>query len=206
MGRLGWDDIGIALRSRPPARVPGPVAVRAAVAVVLRDGAEGIEILFIRRAEHPEDPWSGHMAFPGGRAEPDDRDLRATAIRETAEETGIDLGTAAQELGQLDEVRAVARMRPVDLAITPFVFRLAGLVEPALSAEVRSLHWLPLEDLLGPARHSTMEYTHQGAALQFPCLRVEELVIWGLTYRMLMSFQERFRPGPHPAEPSSAPA
>jgi 8-oxo-dGTP pyrophosphatase MutT (NUDIX family) len=164
------------------------------VAVVLRDGAGTIEILFIRRAEHPADPWSGQMAFPGGRAERGDPDLRATALRETREEIGIDLAVEAEDLGALDEVRAMARMQPLDLAISPFVFRLRRAVEPVLSAEVRSLHWLPLDELLGPNRRSTLDYEHHGDTLQFPCLRVEELVIWGLTYRMFMSFQQRFRP------------
>ena len=204
MERVSWEDIRAALRSRPPQRVDEAVTARAAVAVVLREGASGIEILFIRRAEHPEDPWSGHMAFPGGRSEPGDADLRATAGRETAEEIGVDLAREAEELGALDEVRAMARMRPVDLAISPFVFRLRNPVAVALSAEVRSAHWLPLDDLLGPAPHSTMDYVHQGATLQFPCLRVEELVIWGLTYRMFMSFQERFRRGVTAAPPAPA--
>jgi 8-oxo-dGTP pyrophosphatase MutT (NUDIX family) len=195
MERVGWQDIRAALVSRPPQRVTEPVTARAAVAVVLRERSGAIEILFIRRAEHPADPWSGQMAFPGGRAEPGDADLRATALRETREEVGFDLALEAEDLGALDEVRAVARMRPLDLAISPFVFRLCGEAAPALSAEVRSVHWLPLDDLLGPSRRSTMDYQHQGDTLQFPCLRVEELVIWGLTYRMFMSFQERFRPG-----------
>jgi len=149
-------------------------------------------VLFIRRAEHPQDPWSGQMAFPGGRAEPGDADLRATAVRETREEIGVDLARAADFLGSLDEVRAMARMRPMSLTITPFVFRLREPFEPALSDEVTSLHWLPLGELLGTARRSTMDYAHQGVSMQFPCLRVDELVIWGLTYRMFMSFQERF--------------
>jgi 8-oxo-dGTP pyrophosphatase MutT (NUDIX family) len=195
MERVTWQDIRAALQSRPPERVVEPVAARAAVAVVLRERAAAIEILFIRRAEHPADPWSGHMAFPGGRAEPVDADLRATALRETREEVGFDLEKDAEDLGALDEVRAVARMRPLDLAVSPFVFHLRADAAPALSAEVRSVHWLPLDDLLGPSRRSTMDYQHQGDTLQFPCLRVEELVIWGLTYRMFMSFQERFRPG-----------
>jgi 8-oxo-dGTP pyrophosphatase MutT (NUDIX family) len=149
-------------------------------------------VLFIRRSEHPQDPWSGQMAFPGGRAEAGDADLRATAVRETREEIGVDLATAAESLGSLDEVSAMARLRPMNLTITPFVFRLGEPFEPVLSDEVRSLHWLPLGELLGTARRSTMDYAHQGVSMQFPCFRVDELVIWGLTYRMFMSFQERF--------------
>ena len=187
-----WDDVRHALASRDPGRVPDPPASRAAVAVVLRDGPQGIDVLFIRRAEHPQDPWSGQIAFPGGRAEPGDADLRATAVRETREEIGVDLARAADFLGSLDEVRAMARMRPMSLTITPFVFRLREPFEPVLGDEVRSLHWLPLGELLGTARRSTMDYAHQGVSMQFPCLRVDELVIWGLTYRMFMSFQERF--------------
>jgi 8-oxo-dGTP pyrophosphatase MutT (NUDIX family) len=200
MERVGWPDVRAALQSRPPQKVMETVSARAAVAVVLRDGPGRIEILFIRRAEHPADPWSGHMAFPGGRAEPGDADLRATARRETLEETGIDLEAAAEHLGELDEIRAMARMRPLDFAISPFVYRLRSDVAPAPSHEVRSLHWFPLDELLGPTRRSTMDYDHQGDTLQFPCLRVEELVIWGLTYRMFMSFQERFGPREPDAE------
>jgi len=162
------------------------------VAFVLREGQDRIEVLFIRRAEDPADPWSGHMAFPGGRLEPGDADLRATAVRETREEIGLDLGRSADELGALDEVRAMARMQPMDLAIAPFVFRLRHPhVELTPSAEVMSVHWLPLEDLLGPRFRASMTYSHEGKTIEFPCLRVDDLVIWGLTYRMFTSFAER---------------
>src|SRR5258706_15931093 len=65
-----WTDVRTALAARAPAQVTDPPSSRAAVALILRDGPQGIEVLFIRRAEHPQDPWSGQMAFPGGRAEP----------------------------------------------------------------------------------------------------------------------------------------
>jgi 8-oxo-dGTP pyrophosphatase MutT (NUDIX family) len=190
-----WEQIRSVLTSRPSTRVPDAVSARAAVAMILRDGDDGIELLFIRRAEHPRDPWSGQMGFPGGRREQGDADLRATAVRETAEEIGVDLSARADYLGALDELRAMARMRPMDLAITPFVFRLRDEVEPVLSDEVRSVHWLRLAALCGSEARSTTEYVHQGAALQFPCLRVDELVIWGLTYRMFTSFLELLTPG-----------
>ena len=186
-----WDDVRRALASPPSEPVTPALASRAAVALILRDGDPGIELLFIRRAEHPQDPWSGQMAFPGGRAEPGDADLRATAVRETTEEIGLDLARAAERFGALDEVRAMARMRPMDLSILPLVFRLVTPMEPVLSAEVRSLHWLSLAALLGADLRSTMDYVHDGASLRFPCVRVDAVVIWGLTYRMLLALGER---------------
>ena len=169
---------------------------RAAVALVLRDGSSGIELLFIRRAEHPSDPWSGQMGFPGGRAEPGDVDLAATAERETREELAIDLGAAAERLGALDEVRAMARMRPMDLAIMPYVYRLTADAAIRMSAEVTAVHWLPLAALLGAELRSTMEYVHEGSSLRFPCVRVDDIVIWGLTFRMLLALGERLQPQP----------
>src|SRR5262245_60889564 len=177
-----------ALAAREPARVQDAVSSRAAVAVILRPGPAGLEVLFIRRAEHPRDPWSGQMAFPGGRSEPGDPDLKTTAARETLEEIGLDLVRDAEYLGSLDEVRAMARLRPMDLAITPFVFHVAGDHGMSLSSEVTSVHWLPLETLLSAEARSSFEYRHDGGVLTFPSLRVEEVVIWGLTYRMLGSF------------------
>jgi 8-oxo-dGTP pyrophosphatase MutT (NUDIX family) len=195
-----WDDVRRALRLRPPLCV-SDAAQRAAVAMILREGGRGLETLFIRRAEHPEDPWSGQMGFPGGRAEAGDADLTGTAVRETAEEIGIDLGLEAELLGGLDEIRAMARMRPVDLAITPFVFRLHAPVKPCLSGEVVAIHWLGLDDLLDPAHRTSMDYRHEGTLLQFPCTKVGDVVIWGLTYRMLTGFEKRL--GPAPAAPAA---
>jgi 8-oxo-dGTP pyrophosphatase MutT (NUDIX family) len=193
-----WDDLGRALARRDPVLVGADVP-RAAVALVLRDGGPaGPELLFIRRAEHEEDPWSGHMGFPGGRAEPEDPSLEATAVRETLEETGLDLARSAVRLGALDEVHAVARGRPVDLAIAPFVFRLTERIDGAPSHEVVSLHWLALERLLAPETRSTLQYDHEGTLLELPCLRIEGLVIWGLTYRMFDSLRNSLAPPPSP--------
>jgi 8-oxo-dGTP pyrophosphatase MutT (NUDIX family) len=155
------------------------------VALVLREGAGGLELLFIRRAEHEEDPWSGHVGFPGGRAEPGDPDLVATAVRETLEETGLDLAREAEHLGDLDEVQALAKGRPLDLVISPFVFGVRRLLEGTPNREVVSLHWLALATLIDPATRSTMPYLHGETHLELPCLRAGGLVIWGLTYRML---------------------
>ena len=185
----GGDDLARALAGRAPLRVEGG-APRASVALVLRDGEpDGLELLFIRRAEHEQAPGSGHMGFPGGRAEPGDRGPEATAVRETLEETGLDLATEGERLGALDEVRALARGRPVDLVIAPFVFRLTQRRDGAPSHEVVSLHWLPLERLLAPGSRSTLQYQYEETVLDLPCLRIDGLVIWGLTYRMFENLQ-----------------
>jgi 8-oxo-dGTP pyrophosphatase MutT (NUDIX family) len=202
MAGTTWDLVRGAVAVRAPARVTEGALTRAAVAVVLREAPSGFEVLFIRRAEADGDPWSGQMGFPGGRAEPGE-DLRTTAMRETVEETGIDLAAHGELLGELDEVRAMARMRPMDLAITPFVFRLDGPATFVPNAEVRSVHWLPLDELLGPRWQSTMEYLHEDASLHFPCLRFGDLVIWGLTYRMFMGLRERLEAVSAAASPPS---
>jgi 8-oxo-dGTP pyrophosphatase MutT (NUDIX family) len=179
-----WEDLAHMLGGREPLRV-GTDVPRAAVALVLRDGGPGgIELLFIRRAEHEKDPWSGHMGFPGGRAEPGDAGLEGTAVRETLEETGLDLAQDGERLGALDEVKALARGRPVDLAIAPFVFRLRRRLDGAPSHEVVSLHWLSLGRLLAPETRSTLQYQYEETVLDLPCLRIDGLVIWGLTHRM----------------------
>jgi 8-oxo-dGTP pyrophosphatase MutT (NUDIX family) len=171
-----------ALSGRSPRTLPQPTSRRAAVAIVFRD--EGVpEVLFIQRAEHPHDPWSGQIAFPGGRFEEGDPDLLATAVRETLEETGIPLA-AAEYLGPLDEVRASGRLRPMDLSIRPYVFLLLKPAEETLSDEVTRLHWIPLDALMDDGSSGTFVYREGAGGLSFPCLDVAGVRIWGLTYRM----------------------
>ena len=204
-----FEDVRQALARETPSRLEVAVSRRAAVAAVLREAGAGLELLFIRRAEYPADRWSGHMAFPGGRAEPGDVDLVATAVRETFEEIGLDLVKQGDLLGGLDELHAIARGRPVDLGITPYVFRLHGPASLTLSNEVTSLHWLPLDDLLGPQHFSTFEYVHEGAPLQLPCLRIGLVVIWGLTFRMFKDLRKKLlassrnERGPNPPRPAT---
>ena len=184
---IGWPELRAGLGTHSPAAVAAG-GMRAAVALIFRDAAhEGLELLFIRRAEHERDPWSGQIGFPGGRAEPGDASHDATAVRETLEETGLDHARDGERLGALDDVQAMARGRPVDLVIAPRVFRLRERLEGAPSVEVVSLHWLPLDLLLEPETLSRFAYVHEGTTLELPCLRVGELVIWGLTYRMFAS-------------------
>jgi 8-oxo-dGTP pyrophosphatase MutT (NUDIX family) len=167
---------------------------RAAVAAILRDRAAGAEVLLIRRAERPGDPWSGHMAFPGGRREDGDGDLRATAARETREEVGIDLDADGALLGRLPDLDAVARARRTGLVITPFVFALEREVPLVFDpTEVAEALWAPLGALARGEGAGTIPYVVEGCPVELPCWHVGGRVVWGLTYRMLQTLFEALR-------------
>jgi 8-oxo-dGTP pyrophosphatase MutT (NUDIX family) len=163
----------------------------AAVAAVLRPGSAGAEALLIRRAERAGDPWSGHMAFPGGRRDAGDADLYATAVRETREEVGLDLDAHGTLLGRLEDLPAVAKAKRIGLTITPFVFALTHEVALTFDAvEVADALWAPLGPLARGESADTFPYSVEGRTVELPCWRVEGRVVWGLTYRMLQSLFE----------------
>jgi ADP-ribose pyrophosphatase YjhB (NUDIX family) len=138
----------------PESYEPGARTRQAAVAVILREQPHGEEILFIKRAEKKGDPWSGHMAFPGGHLDPVDEDLRAAAMRETLEEIGLDLSGAGY-LGAIDQQRAMPRGRTLDMIIAPHVFELSGDPSFTINYEVDEVVWAPLAPLARGKYHHT---------------------------------------------------
>lgn len=164
---------------------PAPGVLETSVAVLLASGPGGLEVLFIRRAERAGDPWSGHIGLPGGRRERGDADLLDTAIRETREEIGVELGPGAL-LGALDDLAPSIPSAP-PLMIRPYVFGVSPRPLAGTSEEVVCSYWVPLESLHG-ARGSA-KVSIREKLLEVPCFRVpdlpEGLVIWGLTYRIL---------------------
>jgi 8-oxo-dGTP pyrophosphatase MutT (NUDIX family) len=157
----------------------------AAVAAVVRDGADGAELLLIHRAEDPHDPWSGHMAFPGGRMEPDDPSELAAAIRETNEELDLDLAENGELLGRLSDVAAVSRGRPLSLVIVPHVFELTSETELVPNYEVAEIVWVPLSYLSDYDNRSMLDWKLGKLTIPLPCYRFGDKVIWGLTFGMV---------------------
>lgn len=187
--RFSLPRIASALKDREPRTIDG-TAHAAAVALVLRTGTQGPEALFIRRAEHPQDPWSGHIGLPGGRAEGHDAGLLHTAIRETEEEIGLSLDSDQHLLGALDETRASARTRSIDMKIAPFVFATESAPDQLiLSDEVAATHWIPLSDLFDSIHTASIAVPLGEQTFRFPAIELQGLTIWGLTLRMLRNFE-----------------
>jgi 8-oxo-dGTP pyrophosphatase MutT (NUDIX family) len=176
---------GRALAQRPALQLSGTTF--AAVALILRERKNGLEVLLIQRAKSAADPWSGHLAFPGGRRDPADVSLYDTARRETLEELGIDLGRVATPLGALDQLQTRPQIAR-DMVIAPFVFALDQ--EPALQLnreEVERVLWLELSPLLAGQQQAEFHLERDGQRHSMPGYRVEDEVLWGMSYQMLNS-------------------
>ena len=182
------------LRERPGTQRPldDPMR-RAAVALILRGEAGALEILMIKRASYEGDPWSGHVALPGGRREPGDATLEATAIRETREETALDLAAHGRIIGRLDELLPATPTLP-PIAIAPYVALLGGAAPMTLSEEVDAAFWVSLAALMDRAAWTDVQLVVRGVRRTFPAFLHEGHVIWGLTERILEQFLGRLEP------------
>jgi 8-oxo-dGTP pyrophosphatase MutT (NUDIX family) len=161
---------------------------RAAVALLLRLGtAEELELLLIKRATYASDPWSGHVALPGGRQEPADPTLLHTAIRETREEVGVDISGHGTMLGVLDELGpSTPRLPP--LTILPHVAAVERDLPLTLSREVADAFWVPLSRLRDPAASREVDLDLATGVMRVRSLSYKEHIIWGLTERILRQF------------------
>ena len=180
------------LRERPgvPAQPDQPVRHAAVALVFRRDEAGALELLFIKRAEYEGDPWSGQVAFPGGRHEQGDASLADTAIRETREELALDLAREGRLLGTLDDLYPRSPALP-PIVVRPYVFvaRPSGDLSP--SHEVSLAFWVPLSRL--QAADATVESTIEvrGARWRVPSFVHDGHTIWGMTERILRQLLER---------------
>jgi 8-oxo-dGTP pyrophosphatase MutT (NUDIX family) len=167
-----------------------PPARWAAIALVIRIGLAGEpELLMIKRADAEHDPWSGHVACPGGRMDPGDRDLEQTASRETWEETGIDLAQG-KFLGTLDDLSPRTPVLP-PIVIRPFVAVVRSDVQLAESPEVAASFWVPLSALRERAAWGFGTVHVQGAPREVSTFIHGEHLVWGLTERVLRQLIER---------------
>ncbi|MFI5314800.1 MAG: NUDIX hydrolase [Myxococcota bacterium] len=195
--RLEMGEIRARLAAHRPKLASPPEGDRwlAAVALVFLAPPGGdAELLFIERAQKEGDPWSGHMAFPGGRRDSADADLVATSRRETREEVGLALDPPIARLDDFANARAGA------LVVSPFVYEIAARPQLAPNREVQSTVWIPVSWLLHPDAAVDYAISRDSQKVVFPAVRYDRYTVWGLTYRILASLFEvlgrDFRPGP----------
>jgi len=167
-----------------PPRVEHTEGRRAAVVMAF---VPGDRVLFIQRGSWDGDPWSGHVAFPGGKADDTDPNLRFTASREFMEEIGSPLDDG-RWLGRLHDLRA----RPVrDMVIRPFVVQLPERPVLQQQGEVARSFTIPFSHLLEGRGRGSMAYSWQGTEISLPCVRLGDTVLWGLSLRIVDDLLDR---------------
>lgn len=183
------DDVAAILARHVPFEERDEAGLRwAAVALVLQGATvRDASLLFIRRAVRAGDPWSGHVAFPGGRRDASDPSLAETARRETHEELGLDLAAHGRLLGRLDDLRPRTTALPA-IVVRPFVHVLATPVALVPNVEVESAFWTPIARLLDPAVRSEHHVTHADLRFRTPAYRLGDDVVWGMTERIVSQF------------------
>jgi 8-oxo-dGTP pyrophosphatase MutT (NUDIX family) len=161
---------------------------RAAVAMIMRELSDDLEILFIERATDVRDPWSGHLAFPGGKVEQGEQ-ARQAAERETQEEIGLVLDSE-HYLGRMSDI--VGANLPVRVSCFAYA-AVSTAINPVVSTEVRDVFWVRLSDIRDPGRHQMTTVGFSGRSLEVPAIilpQADKPVLWGITYRLVMQFLE----------------
>ena len=191
--RVGAAGLG-AFESGEDEASPSDSLMLAAVALVLREGLEGPELVVIKRSERERDHWSGHMALPGGRVEPEDENLLATAARETFEEVGLDLRAGGEAVARLTTYRPQSPLAP-RVSVTPFAFvapqeyhAAGGSKGLELSEEVAAAFWIPVDELKRGGRSAVFRMAFAGVEREWPAYPSQHGLIWGITERILTEF------------------
>jgi len=156
----------------------------AAVVVLLRATNQDFQVLFVKRAEKSGDPWSGQTALPGGKRDPEDQNLKETVVRETLEETSINLLEGCRFLGAMEPVRSTQKP---EMQILPFVALLEKKQAIKLNEELTGYFWTPLKEL---AKHKgTVKFSFG----EHPAYIIENHIIWGLTHKILKKLMSTIR-------------
>ena len=188
--QLGQDELQLIADHQPMERSEQSL-MQAAIAIILRDSKRGTEFLLMQRAIHERDPWSGQMAFPGGKVESTDESAMAAAIRETEEEVGLRL-FEHDYIGRLDDLYGLKVDNQYSVHVACFVFKLSGEYELRGNYEVADMVWMPFSYLDDPDNAVDFYHPHD-EKIKMPAVLIDadkEQVLWGLSLRMLSTLFE----------------
>jgi len=161
--------------------VPSEVT-RASVSLIFKETGE---LCMIRRPKKAEDPWSGHMAFPGGREEIEDQNLKCTAERETWEEVRINL-SQYRWVGRLNDL-----VHP-RLTVSAFVYLVRNdVLATGNQEEVERIYWIPIEAFSNPDNQSTKSVFFAGQHRPFPVIMVGDADVWGISLEFIQDLLSR---------------
>ncbi len=175
---------GVLLDPRDAAAIELPATVQAAVLVPLFIDQGVVHAVFTER-RHDLPRHAGEISFPGGRREPDDEDLIATALRESHEEIGLPAA----------EVTIIGALEPAPLIASGFgVYPFVGMVPDGFrwtpsDREVASVIELPLPDVAGG--YGRREIERRGSTIRTDTYVVDGHTIWGATARIVTDLLER---------------
>ena len=147
----------------------------AAVAILLRERDDDLEFFLVKRAEVEGDPWSGDMAFPGGKRGGDDRNLVETASREVLEETSIDL----RERSKLGYMKPIYSSVRTSMKVQPIVYVFDEEPDVTLNYELTRYLWAPMKKLVQSRTKEDVKGWNSDI------YKYDGEVVWGLTFRML---------------------
>lgn len=164
--------------------------VHAAVMIILKYDDDGFSMLFIKRPDNANDPFSGHIAFPGGKLREEDGTKLDAAIRETLEEVGVNIQAAGRVLGSLDDVNP-NNPRAANIIVTPYVSFLPEDVElRPCEYEVEAALWIPVTHLTDENNFLIRLREREGRKKEDYVYSYGKYIIWGMTGRILRQFLE----------------
>jgi len=192
-GEINWHLNDLLATDRARKIISRSWSKRAAVSLLFdSNDINKASVLMIQRAKYEGDPWSGQMAFPGGRQEKTDKNALATAKRETFEEVGFDIDSPrrrqdkAQLLGRLSDINAAQRSIKINLVVTPYVFALSERPQLTANYEVADLVWVPLSVFTDFSRRRRFVFKYGSLAFELPCYHLgKDQVVWGLSLAMV---------------------
>ncbi|WDE10081.1 CoA pyrophosphatase [Thalassomonas haliotis] len=156
----------------------------AAVLVPLVEKPDSLDVLLTKRASHLKH-HGGQISFPGGKAEPEDENLIATAIREAEEEIGLSPDNV-EVIGQLNPYRTIS-----GYIVTPIIGFVPGNYSyHADDNEVAEIFQVPLQHFLNSHNHQTLQAMLHGRQHQVHFMPYQHYNIWGATAAMLKDLAE----------------